>query len=157
MILLVFLIALVACGDIDNDRAPEYRGIEGASRYRMYGQRQSMLLFQSLVEGAYGVRFGDLFAEIPDPFWVITKCPHDDDTAVVYDGKCYHGLMFSCDEIYVAVSHLNPQKTCGTALIHEYAHCLSYMMSGNYDGAHLSDSLWSLAGVAHKEACARDW
>jgi hypothetical protein len=134
--------------------SPEERGIEvDRSIVKVYNQDKAMLLFESMVEDATSSELGNAFEETT-VWWATTTCPYSDDPAVVYKGQCNYGRMWSCGEIYVALPKAG--KTCGSALIHEFGHCLSMHLDGHYDADH-NGYLWPIAQRASREACERGW
>lgn len=149
----IWLLFLVAC-DLT---APH--GIEIADVYKIQGQDESLLL-------AWG-RFEEHFKTVvPNPviddtvqvFWTDTPCPYrPEQWAVVMDGRCYAGRMWGCDELYVAMNSLDPNKTCGTALLHEYGHCLSMQAGWGEDASHQNEELWDNIRTTKKEVCLRGW
>lgn len=69
-------------------------------------------------------------------YWTDTEC--NGQTSVVYRGECYHGVTFSCREMYVAIR----QTLCKSALAHEYGHCLLMAMGKDPDPQHLYVEYW---------------
>jgi hypothetical protein len=152
MIKALFALALVACAT-----GPEARGIEVSDIYKVYNQDKAMFLAQTMVEDHYDVRYGNLFLDTT-VYWADTKCPYSDEYAVVHEGKCYHGKMWSCGEMYVAISSLG--TTGYTALLHEFGHCL-YMeqIDPNHLGCpdHSDAAFWSIIGAATAVSRDRGW
>ncbi len=97
--------------------------------YKIHDQDKAMLLTEVRVNDHYGVSLphhDDIGADVK---WTSTVCPyHMDRYAVVLDNVCYNGIMWSCDQIYVALSNRDPERTCGSALLHEYGHCLLFTL-----------------------------
>lgn len=161
----IFALALSGCWWEFGALTPKERGIKlrpcaeyedceyESDYYKVYNQDKAMFLFQTMVEDKFAESFGDLFQEV-DVRWVSTRCPYSDEPAVVYEDVCYHGIMWSCDELYVAVP--DTERTCGSALLHEYAHCLSHQMTFSFDGQHLGP-IWDVVAEASQIACEREW
>lgn len=132
--------------------------------YKIHNQDKSMMLTQGYVEYGYDVRLGRV-AENAEVFWSDDKCPYRmGDYAVVYKNKCYYGLMWECDSMYVALSNKDPLRTCGSALVHEFGHCLRGKMGFDpqlpcpgMDASHKDDEFWDIINQAHEESCNRGW
>lgn len=139
----------LACGSM----TPEERGIEvDRSIVKVYNQDKAMLQLEGMAEDFYGVRLSNEF-ESTKVWWATTPCPYTDDPAVIYENHCYYGRLWSCGEIYVALPRSG--KTCGSALLHEFGHCLMMIIKGYGDANHSSD-VWPLVAEAHGLACARE-
>lgn len=131
--------------------------------YKVHDQDKAMLLTESYVEDSYGLDL-DRVWESSKVFWVTTVCPyHKDQYAVVYKGKCSYGRMWGCQDMYVALSNKDPERTCGSALVHEFGHCLrgklglpTYLCPG-MDAPHKDIYFWSIIRRAHDETCNRGW
>ncbi len=133
---------------------PEERGIEvDRDIYKVYNQDKAMLLFESMVEDATGHKFDNAF-QAAQVWWATTRCPYNDNPAVIYEGECYFGRMWSCSEIYVALP--DSGTTCGSALLHEFAHCLSMLSVGHGDASH-TGPLWEVVAEANAISCGRGW
>ena len=136
------------------DPIPEQRGIAVADEQYREGQLEALLRFQIDVEQEFGYDFNNLWEEVT-VYWVDTRCGDQGNYGILYNGKCYAGLHFSCHEMYVAVSGRDEDHICHTALMHEYAHCLSNHMSLEHrkgNGDH-SGPIWDLLPVASKREC----
>lgn len=91
-------------------------------------------------------------------YWTDTPCPYKDGWAVVKDGVCYHGMMWSCSEMYVAKNKNNPNNTCGTALLHEFGHCIRQTLQFDTHGDdHWDDRFWAVVAQAGMVSCDRGW
>lgn len=88
-------------------------------------------------------------------WWTTTPCPYSDEypTAVVHDGKCYAGLLFSCGEIYVA----ERETVAHSAYIHELGHCILLHLGRDGDPEHKNQEWWNLIGEVKNEARNRGW
>ncbi len=124
---------------------------------------------EGLAEDYYGLEFGHLF-ERTKVYWVdAVDCPYTGEgPAIVLDNlQCVGGIMYSCMEMYVATyrqERLEDYKVCGTALLHEFGHCIIQELSGGWgDAAHTLTPIWGGDGVegivehAYAYACARGW
>jgi len=151
LLCLLLLLTSIACyGPV----TPAERGIEvDASIYKIYNQDKALLMFERKVEDAFKVNIGNAF-ETATIYWADTKCPYNDENAVIYKNRCYYGITFSCDEIYVAIGKTN--STCGTALIHEHAHCVLKKLGLNMDRDH-TGPIWPIVVEAQNFACNRGW
>lgn len=138
--------------------APEDRGIEVLDTIEIYNQDKAMFTAQYMVEDEYQQDFGDLWLD-SIVYWTDTRCPKNGQYAVIYDGKCYHGLMWNCDEIFVALSNEDSERTCGSALLDEYGHCLLMEMDPYHSGCpdHSDDRFWNVINIAKQIACERKW
>ena len=124
---------------------PESRGIEVESNDVLPGQAEAEALAM------------DIVGDYPNTniYWTNTVCPTDaaGRTAVIYDGICYAGLTFSCDEIYVARRDFMWQ----TALIHELGHCFRLNMGLYGDAEHEVSSWWEWMQAINAEVKANGW
>lgn len=158
-ILFAFSACLPNCGFFDPP-TPEERGVKvNRDIHRVYNQDKAMLFAESAVEDYYGISLGHAF-EDTKVWWADTRCPYSDNYAVVieYNGvpdRCFYGIMFSCQEIYVAVSEHG--KTCGTALLHEFGHCLYSRIFYDFDREHVDQEFWGIIGASAAESCDRGW
>jgi len=165
--LLLLTVALTACGT-----GPEARGIKlhdckGDSECDPYesvigviNQTKAMFTAQYMIEDAYDVDYGDLFNKGTTVYWADTICPKDGQYKVIYKNQCNYGRMWSCNEMYVALSNGNPERTCGSALLHEFGHCM-YMegIDPNHSGCpdHSDNAFWAVIEEAQEISCTRDW
>jgi hypothetical protein len=154
--LLTILILAFSCA---GPYMPDERGIEVIEDSEGLGvayQSKAMFQAQYLVEDHYRTDFGDLSTEAT-VYWTDTLCPKNGEYAVIYDHGCSYGIMWSCDEMYVALSNKDPKRTCGSALIHEFGHCMYMKMFGYRNSEHNDDEFWEVIGDAQKSACDRGW
>ena len=121
--------------------------------YKVYNQDKALLLTQSYVEDEYGVDLGELFLDA-QVWWTDTPCPYSDGIAVIYKDRCYHGITFSCGEIYVAKKS---NTTGDSALLHEFGHCLRFSMGMDGDEIHQDDKYWNLVREVQLETRERGW
>lgn len=117
-------------------------------------QREAEQYIRQQVEQRRGVDLNNTTTKI---YWTTTKCPDDDSglTAVVdsRNNKCYHGLTFSCREIYVAW-----RGTIGrSAYAHELGHCYRLVLGMGGDGKHEDTSWWKMMQEINSEVRNRDW
>ena len=154
--LLVIALSLGLTGCTGASMTPEERGIEVSDRIGVFNQDKALFMAQKAVEDAYGVNLGDMHSDAV-VYWADTICPQNGVPAVIYNGKCLYGVMFGLDEMYVAVSVHTPDRTCGTALIHEFGHALHLAVLGDYNGAHDNHEFWDVLDEPIALACARDW
>ena len=150
-------IALTGCFEyspLDSPTRAEVAGIDVAHHHAVPKERHAMLLFQGHVEAEYGVDLGNAW-ETASVEWVETDCAGDGNPGIFWYDKCHAGLMFTCNEMYVAGGP-GENRVCGTALVHEFAHCLSYLMDGTYSGDHSADLFWLVWGT-NREICGRGW
>lgn len=125
----------------------------------IYNQNKALFTAQYIVEDHYDEDFGDLWADATI-YWADTICPKNGSYELVYEGECYYGFMWSCQEIFVALSNKDPTNTCGSALLHEYGHCLYMTMKtfdGNGNASHDDDEFWALIAEASLISCDRNW
>lgn len=144
-------IRLQDCDNDDEDCDP-YEEIIGVTN-----QTKAMFTAQYMVEDAYNERFGDLFNKRTTIYWVRTVCPEDGLYKVIHNKECVYGKMWSCDEMYVAVSNGDSKRTCGSALLHEFGHCMLMEMGVNADTDHSNNAFWSVIEEAQDLSCDRDW
>lgn len=150
------ILLLTACSVSPPDR----RGIDVADIYKVSGQDKAMLLAESMVEDAYGYELEHRWQDTT-VYWTDTVCYYDDSRyAVLYDyddgpPRCLAGLTFSCQEMYVAVNA--DRTTCGTALVHEFGHCLHLEIFGIGDGGHTNADFWGLIADVAGLVCDRGW
>jgi hypothetical protein len=118
-------------------------------------ERESMYLLQAYAEERYDINLGDLWFDA-DVSWVTEDC--DGRPGVWWDreGYCVAGLMFSCSEIYVAIDSPIEGTVCGTALLHEFGHCLADKIWGGINTNHTSAIFDDVAVVA-ADVCSRGW
>ena len=149
---LVILLALTACAPM----TPEERGIVvdyEVSNLEVFSQRQAMLDLETLAEERYTVHLDNLYEE-SQVWWTTTICPGDRRPAVIYRDECFAGRMWDCREMYSALPISG--ITCGSALLHEFAHCLRMeIFDGDGDASHSSD-IWQLVAEAHERSCIRE-
>lgn len=87
-------------------------------------------------------------------YWCDTVCPKDEKgrTAVIYNGKCHHGLTF-VDEIFVA-----KRETAGmSALVHELGHCIRLRAGLPGDRDHSDAAFWEAIRTIKDEVRAKGW
>ena len=155
MIKYLLTIALLSACDLSV--SPEERGIEvDHSIHKVYNQDKAMLLFEGMVEDFYDVKIPNRWNDTT-VWWTTTTCPYNDNPAVIYDGECYFGRMWSCHEMYVALPEEG--KTCGSALLHEFGHCLMMMhvAGNNFGDANHVTEIWDIVEEANQIACSRGW
>lgn len=155
-VILIAIPILQAC----TPAGPEARGIEVSDEiYKVRNQDKAMLHTESMVEDEYGLEFEHLWQR-STVYWADTRCYYDDRYAVIYeyeDGppRCLAGIMFSCKEIIVARN--DDLDVCGTALVHEFGHCLAMQLFGHGDRDHLDSDFWGLIEFIDNDVCERDW
>ena len=147
------LILLFSCSQI---LTPEERGIAVTDRIGVFNQTKAMFAAQVQVEDEFGIELGDLSTQVT-VYWSDSICPRNGQFAVIYKGQCNYGRMFSCSEMYVALSNLDSERTCGSALLHEFGHCMSMMMGNDGDANHSDSRLWNAIGDAMTVQCERGW
>ena len=128
---------------------------------KVHDQDRAMLLGLADVESHYELRVPDHEAVV---FWTSTRCPyHMAEYAVVHQGVCSYGVLWSCEEIFVALSNRDPERTCKSALLHEYGHCLRMTLGWDSDGCnpdgtgHVDDEFWLVNANTAQQACLRQW
>ena len=123
--ILSLILLISACTEV---MTPEERGIEvNHDIIGVFNQEKAMFTAQYMVEDAYNVDLGDLALDAT-VYWTDTICPKNGQSKLIYRGECYFGRMWSCDEMYVSVSSVDPLKTSGTALLHGFGHCMQMKM-----------------------------
>ncbi len=154
LIISLIILALVATSC---DTGPDHRGIEvNEDIIAVYNQDKAMLLFEAMVEDAFGVRLDNVWQDTT-VWWADTSCQGRDGYGIQWGRGCVAGIMWSCSEMYVALSNADPERTCGSALIHEFGHCLSgHILGGQLDGEH-AGPIWDVVAEAGHIACARGW
>lgn len=144
------VLALASCGYT-------HRGIEiDRDVVELEYQNKALFYFESIVEDLFSVELPDVWNDIT-VYYTTTPCPGTERAAVIYNDVCYSGIMFNCDEVFVAVG--DDLRVCGTSLVHEFAHCLSlYLSNGtSYDGNH-EGPIWAEVGpYIQNEVCQRGW
>lgn len=123
--------------------------------YKVYNQDKAMLLAEARFEDRFGLS-SNAFREAR-VFWTNTPCPYQDGWAVVHENRCYYGMMWGCDEIFVAMNRHDPNHTCHTVLLHEFGHCLLMEAGLNHDGDHSDEQFWDFIGEVTDESCGRGW
>lgn len=131
--------------------APARHHIEVSDVDFVEGQALSMLQLQLDAESYFGVDFGDRWQRTR-VYWTDTHCGTEGQHGVSYRGECLSGLMFNCEDMYVALSGLDPASVCRTSLNHEFAHCLSGDLFWDFDGDH-SGEIWDLVPAANARDC----
>lgn len=153
--IILSLFLFVSCTDV---MTPEERGIViNRDIYKVYNQDKAMFTAQYMVEDRYEEDFGDLFNKRTKVYWADTNCPYNDNYAVIYRNKCNFGRMWSCDEMYVAISRSG--TTHDTALLHEFGHCMKMEMSSLSDGDadHSDGEFWEIIDQAQLVSKQRGW
>lgn len=136
---------------------PEARGIEVTDDHKIYNQEKAMFTLEYMVNDHYGKDITDLQFD-SKVYWTDTPCPYKDGWAVVQDGVCYFGKMWSCGEMYVAKNMNSPNNTCKTALLHEFGHCIRQELNmPTHDGDHWDDEFWAIVAEANLASCDRGW
>ena len=145
---------------------PEERGIKVSDRIGVLNQSKVLFVTQLAVEDAYGVKLGDMHTDAV-VYWTDTRCPKNGLSMVIHDGRCLYGVMWSLEEMYVAESNIDPDKTCGSSLVHEFGHALHGAVFGDFNGAHDHLEFWGgerdgkhVTGVLEapaRLACERGW
>lgn len=109
-------------------------------------QAEMLMYATQRVEELTGAVLGDVPTNV---YWTSTVCEQDPQrrTAVVYDGACYHGLTFACDEMYVAIR----EPITATALLHEFGHCLLLYQGLNGDRDHVNTKWWNMMDQINAE------
>lgn len=155
--LAIMLSIVAACAP----STPEERGIAVSEDiYKVRNQDKALLLTESMVEDEYGLEFEHTWQR-STVYWADTKCYYDDSRyAVLYeyrDGppRCLNGITFGCDQIIVARN--DDLDVCGTALVHEFGHCLAVEIFGHGDGDHLDADYWGLIEFIAADVCEREW
>jgi len=151
--LALFIVLLAACGGV---MTPEERGIVVSDRIGVFNQSKVLFTTQLAVEDHYGVDLGDMHTDAV-VYWTDTICPKNGLSMVIYRGECNYGRMWSLEEVYVAVSNKDPEKTCGSALVHEFGHALHFELFGSYNGSHDHDAFWDVLKEPNRIACERGW
>lgn len=128
---------------------PGHYGIKLAPVAEVPGQARALHAMQDAAAAKYGRQLD--VADSAKVFWTDTICPGTDDAAVIYNGRCYHGLTFSCARIYVAINEKEPSDLCATELVHEFGHCVLLTLFGQGDPGHQMIEFWELERAA-KEA-----
>jgi hypothetical protein len=59
--------------------------------------------------------------------------------------------------MYVALSNKDANRTCGSALLHEFGHCMLMDMGTSGDCDHSDTDFWQVIENARVEACNRGW
>lgn len=160
-ITILAILALASC-DLLHPTTPEERGIKVNRDITIEHQPEALLFAEELVETYYDIDLGGL-SESAKVWWADTTCPyHPDQYAILmkYRGspdRCFKGITFTCNELYVALSQRDPKKVCGSALVHEFGHCIYLDIWNEGDRYHLDSEFWDLISGSSDEACARDW
>lgn len=100
----------------------------------------------------------DLAAVETRVYWTRTSCPngriglyHKLTDADKF--SCYHGLTWTCEEIYVAdVSPLSY-----SAFTHELGHCYYRHLFGTKDAEHKDEKFWKLVDKVDGDLAERGW
>ena len=139
------------------DTGPEARGIEVTDDHKIYNKEKSMYTLEYMVNDHYGKDITDLQFD-SKVYWTDTPCPYTDRWSVVKDKVCYFGIMWSCGEMYVAKNKNKPNNTCGTALLHEFGHCIRQRLQmPAHDGDHWDNEFWRVVAEAKMVSCDRSW
>ena len=87
-------------------------------------------------------------------YWVTTRCTENaNKTSVLWDGHCWEGYMFTCDEIYVAQREFLSES----AFVHELIHCYQLAVLGDLDAEHVNTTWWDLAKPINEALKRREW
>lgn len=131
---------------------PEERGIAVDDDIEIPSEGDVLALVQDAVENHYRIDLGLVGGNV---YWASSEC--EGKPSVIWCGACERGLVWSCEEIYVAVSQWTPSTTCGTVLVHEFGHCLHDAMAGTLDTKHLDEEFWPIISRAYVETCELGW
>lgn len=150
------LIALALLAGCDS-----YRFDVDESIYKIPNQDKAMLTLERNVEDHYDLKLGNVFEDTTIHF-VRGYCPYEETRpAIVLDsGQCVAGIMWHCNEMYVAISNkpIEELRVCGTALLHEFGHCLYQTLNqGNGDARHEDLEFWGIISETNHYACGREW
>lgn len=119
--------------------------------YKIYNQDGAVLLANGVLADEYEIEHRPDYRVL----WSDERCPYSEGYAVILEGRCYYGLMVGCQHIYVALSNRDPERTCGSALLHEYGHCWRAYAGWGYDSDHTDDRFWDTVRVAQEIVCDR--
>jgi len=100
----------------------------------------------SSVEGQFGWNLDGVKTVVS---WTTTTC--EDRPAVVWDNRCFGGLTFACDLMFV------PEfaALAETALSHELGHCFRMYAGVDPDRQHVDEEFWRLADTEEPAAWER--
>jgi len=147
---LILSVLQMACFSHESD------SIEVANVYKVYNQDKAMLIVEGDFRDTYGLSSSNAF-ERAKIHWTDTPCPYQDEWAVVVDRHCHPGISWGCEKIFVAMDQNNPNRTCPTALVHEFGHCLRTDAGWDSDSGHKDKDFWDFIEAEHQETCDRGW
>lgn len=129
-------LSLPSCDEGMN--AAESLGIQATDEPRPY-QSEADAILRTELYATWGL---EVFRERTwTVWWSDEACPDDPlgASAVVYNGRCFAGLTFWCQAVFVAWrGHIS-----ASAYAHELGHCLHIAAGWGGDGEHLDDEWWA--------------
>lgn len=136
-----FIIVILLLSSCSNCSYEENYGIDYYTKYKE-GQEIALELTFDYINAEYITNIDPKV----DLYWVNTTCSYDNvdnRTAIVYEDKCYVGLTFSCNYIYLA----DRGQISYSALAHELLHCAHIEIYKDGDGEHSHTSWWANEGI----------
>ncbi len=155
ILIAIVLLIVAACG-------PEHRGFDVLdSVYKIPNQDKAMLTLERDVEDHYEIKFSNAFESSKTFFVRGEVCSYNGSKPSFKgsDGKCLAGIMWNCKEMYVAIMPQDDPadyRVCGTALVHEFGHCLQILM-GSGDPGHVNSEFWQIVETTNRHTCTRGW
>lgn len=141
---MLLLLTLVGCA-----MEPQYETVDPPA-----GEARAIKLIKNTFDYRSG-RTGMMVQHIePVVYWSKPECTSRSHKPGVWSGNlCVGGVMFGCDEIYVAY---DGQPIYNSALAHELAHC--FLMDGGLgaDPSHKLHPYWDIVTVANDFLYAND-
>ena len=155
---LAALIVLVIVASCDADRGYDV----DESIYKIPNQDKALLYTERAIEDHYNTHLGNTFENTTTHFVRGEVCPYNGNTpAMILDsGQCVAGIMYGCQEMYVAIMPQDDPadyRACGTALLHEFGHCLLMTMQIDPDANHTNSEFWGIVSQSNKYTCGRGW
>lgn len=97
--------------------------------------RAWMWVDDNKMENGPAIKQALLMIPRPTVYWSVGKCQGHD--AIEYKGRCFHGIMWNWNRIYVRAH----PRIADSAFVHEMSHAYRQLLLGSGDAGH-SDADW---------------
>lgn len=135
--------------------------------YAVANQSKAMILLQMAVREEYpDVNLSNRHHEEVRVWWFDSRCPADPsryavvgarDYRGIQKGRCYGGITFARQLVFVALSNLDKDRLCGSAFLHEYGHVIHDDVGGDGDPDHSDERFWGVVSKVNEDICSRGW
>lgn len=150
--------------DEEETSEPTRHNVEFRSDEPVPNQEQAFEIIKERIESA-GLGHIDLAYSDTKTYWTDSDCPEGDAyygdhywPVVVYNGKCYRGLHFSCEEMYVAYEpSYEDRRLAFSAYAHELVHCFLGHTLGDADNNHTEEWAWGEVLGANQDYYRLGW